>query len=151
LLGRTQADIVDQPSIDTCEKEGNSNATSTHAIWRIGAIRGFTMTSIPGSAQPISDSRRLELLIESELGVGTVLTLYLPRAQASSRKGVSTDEQSGETVLIIDDNPEAAATTASMLKQLGYAVHVVHDGNAALDAIERELRLGPERCRHGGH
>jgi CheY-like chemotaxis protein len=39
---------------------------------------------------------------------------------------------------VVDDNPEAASSTASMLKQFGYSVHVAHDGNAALQALERQ-------------
>jgi CheY-like chemotaxis protein len=40
--------------------------------------------------------------------------------------------------LVVDDNPEAAATTAALLKQFGYAVHVARDGEAALKALERD-------------
>jgi CheY-like chemotaxis protein len=78
--------------------------------------------------------------MESELGSGTTVTIYLPRAgEGSSRDAAPSEKQSaGESVLVVDDNPEAAAGTASMLKQLGYNVCVAHDGGAALEALERQ-------------
>src|SRR5262249_4956395 len=38
-------------------------------------------------------------------------------------------------VLVVDDNLDAAASTAILLRALGHAVHVVHDGPAVLEAV----------------
>ncbi len=42
------------------------------------------------------------------------------------------------TVLIVDDDPPIAALLADLLQNEGYAVRCAHDGQAALDIIERE-------------
>jgi PAS domain S-box-containing protein len=39
-------------------------------------------------------------------------------------------------VLVVDDNIDAAAMLAALLRQLGHEVHVVHDGASALSAAE---------------
>lgn len=40
-------------------------------------------------------------------------------------------------VLVCDDNVDAAQTTAMMLRLHSHAVHVVHDGAAAIEAVQR--------------
>jgi PAS domain S-box-containing protein len=77
--------------------------------------------------------------IESELGRGTTVSLYLPRAtEAASGDAVpSAEELASDAVLVVDDNPEAAVSTALMLRQLGYSVETAHNGDAALEALER--------------
>ena len=79
--------------------------------------------------------------IQSELGKGTTVTLYLPstreRVQALAAKPV-VESASGGTVLVVEDNPEVADVTVTMLEALGYAVAAVRDAGAALDAIARQ-------------
>jgi PAS domain S-box-containing protein len=80
------------------------------------------------------------VVIESELGRGTNITLYLPRAHegvATGSKEVAVEIADGGLVLVVEDNPEVAEITADMLRQLGYAVEVAGSGEAALAAIER--------------
>jgi PAS domain S-box-containing protein len=80
------------------------------------------------------------VVIESELGKGTTITLYLPRAREN---GVADDDEAtfesaeGGLILVVEDNPEVAEITADMLRQLGYAVETVASGEAALAAVER--------------
>ncbi len=79
--------------------------------------------------------------IDSELGKGTTITLYVRRAGeavgAARAEGAPKIESAGEgIVLVVEDNPEVAEVTVSMLRQLGYEVHAVGDANAALDAID---------------
>lgn len=78
--------------------------------------------------------------IDSELGSGTIITIYLPRADKdTSRDAAPSAEQSGgERVLVVDDNPQAAAATASILQQLGYGVHIARGAGEALDVLERQ-------------
>jgi CheY-like chemotaxis protein len=42
------------------------------------------------------------------------------------------------TVLLVDDNPEVAAVSSSLLEQLGYTVRRVENAEAALREIERD-------------
>ncbi len=79
--------------------------------------------------------------VDSELGRGTTVTLYLPRAH----EGVSeveahpeTESASGGTVLLVEDNPDVMGVSVSMLEQLGYNVHAVGDATQALAAIDKQ-------------
>ena len=79
--------------------------------------------------------------IESELGRGTTVTIFLPRAHESA--GEVQNETNVETagagaVLVVEDNPEVAEVSGTMLSQLGYEVHAVADAAAALESIDRQ-------------
>ncbi|HEX9461843.1 MAG TPA: PAS domain S-box protein [Alphaproteobacteria bacterium] len=80
--------------------------------------------------------------ITSELGRGTTITLYLPRANAAVRSGPSEPGPAAhaghETVLLVEDNPDVVDVTRTMLEELGYRVDVSPDASAALEAIERQ-------------
>ncbi len=77
--------------------------------------------------------------IDSVLGRGTTVTLYLPRARDNAQPAPepSTVESRGGTVLLVEDHPDVAEVSASMLMELGYAVHAVGDATAALKALEQ--------------
>jgi CheY-like chemotaxis protein len=79
--------------------------------------------------------------IDSKLGHGTTVTIYLPRSQEEP-PGVDTqddDESAGSgKVLVVEDNPEVLGVSVSMLEQLGYDVHAASDATGALAAIEKE-------------
>ena len=66
--------------------------------------------------------------IYSEPGKGTAINLYLPRHHAEQPRDEVQEQTpeaataSGETVLIVEDNPEVRAVGVSHLKRLGYRV-----------------------------
>jgi len=75
--------------------------------------------------------------IHSEEGVGTTLRLYLPRADVDAKLPAERAEERvwsgfGETVLVVEDDADVRATTASMLKDLGYRVLLSDCGSDAL-------------------
>jgi CheY-like chemotaxis protein len=76
--------------------------------------------------------------ISSELGKGTMVTLYLPRCEDATEQ-VSTPKQietvAGGKVLVVDDNPEVADVTAHMLRDLGYEVRTALNPALALDQV----------------
>jgi PAS domain S-box-containing protein len=77
--------------------------------------------------------------VESELGRGTVFTIYLPRATAKPTAAESSEgpEATGEArILVVEDNPEVADVAAAMLEQLGHKVKVVVNAAAALEAVQ---------------
>jgi PAS domain S-box-containing protein len=79
-------------------------------------------------------------VIDSAVGKGTVVTLYLPRTLAVPEAApVERAEPSpGGMVLLVEDNAEVAEVGREMLAQLGYTVRLAIDAHAALAALGRE-------------
>ncbi len=78
--------------------------------------------------------------IYSELGQGTTVRIYLPRAR--EQEDVETDVQVGpatggtETVLIVEDDEDVRNTVVDMLSELGYRVLKAKDAQSALAIVE---------------
>ena len=86
-----------------------------------------------------------QVRIYSELERGTTVTLYLPRhfgkeveaaAATSSEPREMPSSWSGETVLIVDDEPSVRALIEEVLFKLGYVAVQAEDGAAALRILE---------------
>jgi PAS domain S-box-containing protein len=78
----------------------------------------------------------------SEPGKGTTITIYLPRGRAVAspalgRRDILDQAPAEGTILVVEDNPEVAEVTVSLLKQLGYRVL---RANSAVDALKRLQR-----------
>jgi PAS domain S-box-containing protein len=80
--------------------------------------------------------------IESEPERGTTITIRLPKVDTVS---CSTESSAAagpcatareKAVLLVEDDPDVRIVTAAQLKQLGYRVHAVANGNEAIDMIE---------------
>jgi PAS domain S-box-containing protein len=80
--------------------------------------------------------------IESEVGRGTTLTIYLPRSReaphAAAHDGGDEESVAGGRVLVVEDNPEVLAVCISMLEQLGYETYAVAGAPAALEMVEKQ-------------
>ncbi len=78
--------------------------------------------------------------IYSELGEGTTVKLYLPRAHAdaSTQKMPESlsDRSRGEAVLVVEDDPAVRAFAVAALEQLGYRVQTASSGDEALAVLE---------------
>jgi CheY-like chemotaxis protein len=100
----------------------------------VGKGTGLGLSQVHGFAHQAGGTIR----VESELGKGTVVTILLPREvvgrQADNHDAI-TSGGSG-TVLLVEDNPEVASVSASLLEQLGYTVRRVSDAETALHEIE---------------
>ena len=77
--------------------------------------------------------------LDSEVGAGTTVTMYLPR---SSKTTSGQDaghgrrpEDGGGKVLVVEDNREVARVSAVLLKDLGYTAVIVENAQAALDRL----------------
>lgn len=83
--------------------------------------------------------------IYSEVGHGTTIKLYLPRALESEDVEVvaSTGPIVGgtETVLVVEDDDEVRATVVEMLTDLGYRVLKAVDASSALNVIESGIPI----------
>lgn len=78
--------------------------------------------------------------VDSVLGQGTAITLFLPRTRETADEPQSTPAPAaaGGSILLVEDNPEVAEVTATMLDQAGYAVHQVADADAAIETLETD-------------
>ncbi len=82
--------------------------------------------------------------IESALGAGTTVTLYLPRAQIAAEGDADTPRGATRrvgTVLLVEDNPEVATATAGLLEQLGYDVRTVANAEDALLVLDTSAAI----------
>jgi len=81
------------------------------------------------------------LNIYSEVGKGTTIKLYLPRAKGPAGAEVTPSVEAtpvgNETVLIVEDNSEVRRVVVRQLEDLGYKTIQAGDAEEALDIIER--------------
>jgi CheY-like chemotaxis protein len=76
--------------------------------------------------------------VTSTVGRGTTISLYLPRSMAVAEVVTEKDHppqaaRAHGTILVVEDNPEVADVTATLLEQIGY--RVLRAGNA-IDALQ---------------
>jgi PAS domain S-box-containing protein len=102
----------------------------------IGKGTGLGLSQVHGFAHQAGGTVR----VSSELGKGTRITILLPRKDAGAPvKEANVVETAGSgTVLLVEDNPEVAMVSTSLLEQLGYTVRRVESAEAALREIERD-------------
>jgi PAS domain S-box-containing protein len=80
--------------------------------------------------------------IYSELGLGTTVKLYLPRASATDKVTATPQESSAlvmtgsECILLVEDDDLVRTYAEQQLLSLGYRVLVAGDGAAALEIIK---------------
>lgn len=85
------------------------------------------------------------LVIASEEGEGTAVTLLLRVSRTEPRRVVADDgvrdmrvDLSGCTVLLVDDDAPVRATLAEMLRNAGATLHEAGSGSEALDIVRAE-------------
>ena len=102
----------------------------------IGKGTGLGLSQVHGFAHQAGGT----IKVHSELGKGTKIAMLLPRkdgtAPAEHIKAVETGGSG--TVLLVEDNPEVANVSTSLLEQLGYTVRRVENAEEALREIERD-------------
>jgi signal transduction histidine kinase/CheY-like chemotaxis protein len=83
--------------------------------------------------------------IESEVGVGTIVTLRLPACEAEETKvtrasaaQLAQPASRALRLLVVDDDPDVRATVAQMLSEGGHSVDSVSNGRSALASLEME-------------
>jgi PAS domain S-box-containing protein len=102
----------------------------------VGKGTGLGLSQVHGFAHQAGGTVR----VDSELGKGTRVTILLPREQASPQAArvERMDFGGSGTVLLVEDNPDVAAASISLLEQLGYSVRRVADAEEALREVERD-------------
>jgi PAS domain S-box-containing protein len=78
--------------------------------------------------------------VYSELRVGTIMKVYLPRARVAEAtldtRTLRGDRGGTETILLVEDEPQLKALAARILRQRGYSVLEAGDGREALRVLE---------------
>jgi PAS domain S-box-containing protein len=102
----------------------------------VGKGTGLGLSQVHGFAHQAGG--RID--IESELGRGTVVTIYLPRARTLSveNRSQSRFDDASDTILLVEDNPDVATASAGLLEELGYRVRITSNAETALKEIESE-------------
>ena len=86
--------------------------------------------------------------IYSELGEGTTVRFYLPRA-ATAEEAIDISRKSStiptarrhETILVVEDDPDVRAFSTEILRELGYDILEAADGDTALSLLATEPRI----------
>jgi signal transduction histidine kinase/ActR/RegA family two-component response regulator len=98
----------------------------------VGKGTGLGLSQVYGFAQQSGGMAS----IDSTLGAGTAVTLYLPRATRGAAVSAETGRQAMTratgSILVVEDDDDVAAVAKSMLKLIGYRANHVRDGATAL-------------------
>ena len=108
----------------------------------VGHGSGLGLSQVLGVAQQLGGGVR----IETEAGLGTVVTVFLPRAEAAAadpaRRGRAARRRNGHSagqpvsgILLVDDDPDVRAVAAAMLREAGHTVVEAGSGGAALERL----------------
>jgi len=110
----------------------------------IGQGTGLGLSMIYGFAQQSGG----HVSLDSLPGQGTCVRLYLPRLHGIEPECpyVEPIEQTsptatGETVVVVEDDPAVRMLVTDLLKSLGYLAHEAEDAKTALPLLESDLRV----------
>lgn len=96
-------------------------------------------------AYAVIEKHNGRITIDSELGVGTTCSVYLPAIHDVIAKveDIGEELQSGDgTILVMDDEDFIREVASLMLKKLGFTVSLAQDGEEALQLYKQALESG---------
>ena len=106
-----------------------------------GKGSGLGLSMVYGFAKQSGGAMR----IESQLGYGTRIVLYLPAAPQPSSPAAEPERaplvSGGETVLVVEDEPEVREIAVAFLRSLGYWSRVAATAEEALDLLRGDIRI----------
>jgi signal transduction histidine kinase/CheY-like chemotaxis protein len=110
----------------------------------IGKGSGLGLSQVLGFAKQSGGGMR----IETRVGEGTSVKVYLPRASRDSifevpaaAAGLTRGKRIGAIILLVDDDSAVCEVTAAILEDFGYVLLKVGSGGAALDLLERHSNI----------
>jgi signal transduction histidine kinase/ActR/RegA family two-component response regulator len=112
----------------------------------VGKGTGLGLSQIFGFARQSGG----DVILDSRLGRGTVVSLYLPRSaetagavgEAAMPQGAAAAQPApGTTILVVEDDPRVSRATVGALEELGYRPIPCSNGRDALDILAREPRV----------
>ncbi len=104
-----------------------------------GEGTGLGLSQVYGFAQQSGGM----VVIDSQPGVGTTVTIHLPRSHkeisaADRQDGATAAQQRRGRILVVEDNAEVATVTVQMLASMGFAVEVVDRARKALNRLRED-------------
>jgi len=109
----------------------------------IGQGTGLGLSMIYG----FTKQSRGHVSIESQVGHGTTVQLFLPRFNGDKdvedigTVGQAIEAREGETILIVEDDPAVRALVSQVLSELGYAYLEAEDAVGAVPILESAQRI----------
>ena len=109
----------------------------------VGQGSGLGLSMIYGFCK----QSRGHVSIDSAVGKGTTVSVFLPRCQASAKvdaprpRGVASRARAGESVLIIEDDPAVRHLVRSVLEEQGYHCLVAGDADSAQPIFTSGARI----------
>jgi PAS domain S-box-containing protein len=110
----------------------------------IGQGTGLGLSMIYGFARQSCG----EVSIDSEVGRGTTVSIWLPRhhgaredAQSAGDAAARSEARQGETVLVVDDEATVRMFLADVLEELGYVPIEAADGAAGVEVLNSDARI----------
>ena len=114
----------------------------------VGRGTGLGLSQIFGFARQ-SDG---DVVISSELGRGTAVSLYLPRSAEAAERAMERDAAPerhaepdrggrGPVVLVVEDDPRVSRSTVGALEELGYRPLACSGGREALETLANDPEI----------
>jgi len=145
-------DAVDQPAGDyvalavTDTGSGMSSEVRERAFEpfyttkEVGKGTGLGLSQVYGFAKQSGGAAR----IESKIGKGTTVRIYIPRADGHpavstvSKEGIGKTPPGDATILVVEDDPDVREMIVGILSDLGYRTLVAANGPEALAILDRD-------------
>ncbi|MET0226949.1 MAG: PAS domain S-box protein [Dokdonella sp.] len=107
----------------------------------VGKGSGLGLSMVYGFAKQSGGA----MTIDSQLGYGTHATLYLPRAPARQQETHAAERPAkssgGETVLVVEDEPDVRGIAVAFLRSLGYSSLVAATAEEALGLLREHAKV----------
>jgi signal transduction histidine kinase/CheY-like chemotaxis protein len=104
----------------------------------VGQGTGLGLSQVLGFAQQSGG----EVRIDSRVGEGTTITIFLPRSRESlprvvEEAGPVPHDGKAATILVVDDDPAVRELTVSALEEMNYRVLAADNGRVAIEVLRQ--------------
>ena len=104
----------------------------------MGQGTGLGLSQVLGFAQQSGG----EVRIDSRVGEGTTITIFLPRSRESlprvvEEAGPAAHDGKAATILVVDDDPAVRELTVNALEEMNYRVLAADNGRVAIEVLRQ--------------
>ncbi len=109
---------------------------------KVGEGSGLGLSMVYGFA----NQSKGHITIDSKVGHGTTIGLYLPRSKSQievgkTQQNTQIPDAKGETVLVVEDDHDLRALALATLKSLGYIVLEAENGKGAKAVLDEQKNI----------